>query len=71
VEEKKEEEKPVETNEWAEWNWLMAEGMDDAEDSVTGLAKKKKDPCDTRTDCTIQCVQSTEIPTKYTRGLEL
>lgn len=49
----------------------MAEGMDAADDSVTGLQKKKADPCDTRTDCTVQCVQSTQIPTKYTRGQEL
>lgn len=62
---KQEEEKPVEKNEWAEWNWLMAEGLDDAEDSVTDLQKdsREKDPCDTRTDCTVQCVQSTQIPT--------
>lgn len=62
---------PPEKNEWAEWNWLMAEGMDAADDSVTGLQKKKADPCDTRTDCTVQCVQSTQIPTKYKQGQEL
>lgn len=67
IEEKEEEENPTEDNEWAEYQWRLR--SDNAE--PTSFAAKKKDPCDDRTDCTVQCAMSSEIPTPYKKNKEL
>lgn len=67
--EMEEEKNPKEDNEFAEWQWrLRAEGGDVA---PTSMQKTKKDPCDDRTDCVVQCALSSEIPTAYKKSKEL